>query len=234
MPGATANAFVPDPFSLAGERLYRTGDFVYWRDDGQLVFLGRRDRQVKVRGMRVELGEVEAQLRRTEGVLDVVVDLAEDGPAQGKLVGYVVARAGCALDAIELRAVLAEALPSYMIPSHIVLVEAIPFATTGKVDLSALRARLDESKPQQPPRGELSQVGRKLRDAIITPILGVASIGIDGDLFDLGVDSLQVLQIISAIETVFGMDIPVAAFFDGPSISDLAAVIEGMQASAQP
>ncbi|WP_425583798.1 AMP-binding enzyme, partial [Thermobifida alba] len=136
-PGLTASRFVADPFSSGG-RLYRTGDLVRWNADGELEFAGRADDQVKVRGVRIELGEVEAALTALPGVRQAVAVVRSDHRNASRLVGYVVAEAETELDAAELRSALTASLPPAMVPDSVLVLDTVPVTRNGKVDRSAL------------------------------------------------------------------------------------------------
>ena len=183
-PDLTAERFVVDPFcDLPGARMYRTGDAVRWRADGELEFLGRIDGQVKIRGFRVELGEVEATLQQQEGVQQAVVVVTDN-----RLVAYVLAVAPLSDD--KLRAGLARVLPEYMVPSAFVRVESFPLTTSGKVDRKALpepELRRSDNTPYESPRTPLEESIA----AIWSELLGVEGIGIDDDYFRLGGHSLM-------------------------------------------
>ncbi|MEU7576503.1 amino acid adenylation domain-containing protein [Streptomyces sp. NPDC041068] len=185
--GLTAERFVADPFGAPGERMYRTGDLVRRRADGAVEYLGRTDRQVKIRGNRIELGEIETALAALPGVARAAV-IARDGA----LVGYAVPARGDALDGEALHAALADALPAQMVPSAVVVIDGLPLTPSGKLDQNALPA------PEAAPRSG----GRPPRDdreralcAIFSDVLGVPGIGADDDFFVLGGDSLTSIAV---------------------------------------
>ncbi|MEU9101662.1 amino acid adenylation domain-containing protein [Streptomyces sp. NPDC048361] len=191
-PGRTAGIFVPDPFAADGSRMYRTGDHVVLGADGQLVFIGRRDHQVKIRGQRVELGEVEAALRSLPEVADAVAAVIKDPAGHPRLVGYVVpAEAGPGTAAVRDR--LARVLPEHMVPTAWLTLDRLPLTTSGKVDRKALPA---------PDLGSAA-TGRTARTpqeeilcAVFAEVLGVPAIGVDDNFFALGGDSISSIQVV--------------------------------------
>jgi acyl-CoA synthetase (AMP-forming)/AMP-acid ligase II/acyl carrier protein len=225
-PGVTADRFVPDPFSgAAGARLYRTGDRACWRPDGTLEFLGRVDHQVKVRGFRVEPGEVEAVLAGHEGVAGcaVVARRAGDGPV--RLAGYVQPAPGRAVSAAALREFLAGRLPGHMVPSHLVVLDRLPLSPNGKVDRAALPepgagpagAGGEFVAPRDPVEEVLAQTWAE--------VLGVDRVGVLDDFFALGGHSLQAVQIAFRIRNRFGVDLGVKPILQARRIAGLAAAI---------
>ncbi|NTX38935.1 amino acid adenylation domain-containing protein [Myxococcus sp. CA033] len=221
-PDLTAERFIPHPFSTTpGARLYRTGDLVRFRQDGELDFIGRRDNQVKLRGFRIELGEVEAALRAHPAVRDAVVLVREDSPGDKRLVAYVVTRSSGTL----LREHLGQQLPSYMVPSAVVVLDALPLTPNGKVDRRALPAPefgALETDSFVAPRTELES---RLA-AIWAAVLQLDSVSVTANFFDLGGHSLLATQVISRIQEHLGTLIPVRALFEAPSIEALARVVE--------
>ena len=227
-PGMTAERFVPDPFSgEAGARLYRSGDRVRWTAAGELDFLGRVDEQVKVRGFRIEPGEVEAVLRQAPGVRDAAV--AARGEA---LVGYVAAD-GAALTAGELRAFAAERLPEHMVPSVFVVLDALPLTPSGKVDRRALpepEGRAEAAAEYVPPRDAVEEL---LCD-IWSQVLGVERVGVHDDFFDLGGHSLLVTRVLARVRDALRVELPVRAVFERPTVAQLAARIGTSAAARRP
>ncbi|MFE3031376.1 amino acid adenylation domain-containing protein [Streptomyces canus] len=225
-PALTGERFVADPFSGDGSRLYRTGDRVRWLADGRVEFLGRVDGQVKVRGFRIEPGEVEAVLAAHPGVGAAVVVADGLGVAR-RLVAYVVpARGGSgAPGGGELREFLARRLPEFMVPSVFVELEALPLTSNGKVD----RAALPDPETSRPELGTFVApvgVAEELLAGIWVQVLGCGRVGAGDNFFELGGHSLLATQVISRIREVFGTDIPLAALFDHPTVRALAAVID--------
>ena len=185
-PDLTAERFIPDPFGGGRQKLYRTGDRVRWRSDGLLEYLGRADGQIKLRGFRVELGEVEAALRGIAGVRQAVVRAREDVPGETRLIAYVVPDRVRSPSTGDLRRSLKETLPAYMVPSHFILLEDLPLNRHGKLDLSALpapefaRPEVDDvyRGPRTPVEAALSEIWAK--------VLRVDMVGVDDDFFELG------------------------------------------------
>lgn len=221
-PTLTAERFVADPFEPGG-RMYRSGDRARWREDGTIEFLGRVDRQLKIRGFRVEPAEVEEALRRHPAVADVhVAPYAREGGDTG-LAAYVVRAPETAPDAGELRAHAARLLPAYAVPTAWSLVERLPLSSTGKVDAGALPP---PRAATQSPRGgsALDPVERRLA-SLWERILGVDGIGPDDDFFELGGHSLLAVEMFDAIERTFGSRLPLATVFETPTLAGLAAVL---------
>jgi len=218
----TAARFLPDPFAGAGLRLYRTGDIARWRPDGRLEFLGRRDGQVKVRGFRVELGEVEKALARAPGVRSAVVTARTDGESMG-LVAYVVwedARAG---DVGTLRRALAKSLPGYMMPSRFVEIDALPLNANGKVDRRSLPVPGAAVSPARSVR-LLTPVEEAVAD-LWRRILRVEGIGPEDDFFELGGHSLHAVRLLAALRRAFRVDLPMSAFYETATVEGVARAL---------
>ncbi len=236
-PDLTADRFVPDPFApedgaAPGERLYRTGDLARLLPDGNLEFRGRADHQVKVRGFRVELGEIEAALRRVAGVRDAVVALHGEGTGKRLAAWVVPAEAGAGPAAGELRAALKESLPEYMVPAAFVLLEALPLTTSGKVDRRALPAP-DTARPEvdadyAAPRNPIQEV----LAGIWSELLGVERVGVDDDFFQLGGHSLLVAKLAARVRQAFQVEISLVEVFKKPTVAELAGVIERAEKGA--
>ncbi|MET0395341.1 MAG: amino acid adenylation domain-containing protein, partial [Longimicrobiaceae bacterium] len=222
-PGLTAETFVPDPFGgEAGARLYRTGDRARWRMDGELEYLGRIDAQVKVRGFRIEPGEIEAVLLEQEAVREAVVLVREDAPGQKRLVAYVAPQEGAELAADGLRARLVERLPEHMVPVAFVTLESIPLTSNGKVDRRALprpeSTGIERSQAYEAPRDGLEET----ITALFEEVLGVSGVGLHDNFFELGGHSLLGVQIMSRLKEATGVNLPLAAIFKAPTVERLA------------
>jgi hypothetical protein len=192
-PDLTAERFVPDPFGAPGDRLYRTGDLAAFAADGTLRFLGRLDHQVKVRGFRIEPGEIETRLRAMGGVHEAVVVAREDVPGDVRLVAYVVPDPGVRLDGAELRERLHEELPEHLVPSHVVPLDRLPLTPNAKVDRKALPAPEQASEsavPLEPPSGALEEAIA----SVWGDVLNVPHVGSTANFFDLGGHSLLAIQ----------------------------------------
>ena len=223
-PRLTAERFAADPFSpVPGARMYRTGDRVRWTEDGRLEFLGRLDEQVKVRGFRIEPGEVEAALRGHPSVRDCVVVAREDVPGDRRLVAYAVGRDGVDPDPGELRLHLKERLPDYMVPSAFVALERIPVTPNGKVDRRALPAPEGAAEVKaegyQAPRDRVEQVLAELW----AKVLRLERVGIHDNYFALGGDSILSIQIIARAAEQ-GVRILPRHVFTHQTIAELATV----------
>jgi amino acid adenylation domain-containing protein len=227
---ATAERFIPHPFSTKpGARMYRTGDLARWRKDGVLEFLGRRDTQVKVRGFRIELSEVDAALRAHPAVREALSMAREDVPGNKLLVAYVVEREGQTLEAASLRAFLRERLPEYMVPSAFVPLPALPLTSNGKVDREALPApegALLSSPSFVAPRTPAEE----LLASLYAQMLRVPRVGAGDDFFTLGGHSLLATQLVSRIRASFGVELPLRTLFEAPTVAALAARLDAAMA----
>jgi acyl carrier protein len=227
-PELAAEKFVPDPFSgdEPGARLYKTGDRVRRRADGDIEFLGRLDGQVKLRGFRVEPGEVEGVLNGHHAVRESVVVLREDAPGKKRLVAYVVPSQDATTPSVdELRGFLREKLPEYMVPSSFVTLDTLPLTPNGKVDRQALLAsgveRPDSGSDYAAPRDALEE--RLAR--IWGEVLGIGRVGIHDDFFELGGHSLLATQLISQVRAALGVELPLRSLFEKPTVAGLAVVV---------
>jgi amino acid adenylation domain-containing protein len=225
-PDLTAAAFAPNPFGPAGSRLYRTGDLARYGSDGNIVFLGRIDHQVKVRGMRIELGEVEAALANHPDVQETIVVARPDHHGEARLVAYVVQRPGAEWAPERLRSHLECRLPASMIPSVFCALQATPRTSSGKIDRRSLPApewtaaasRSHYLPPRNATEAALAEIWAE--------VLGVPRIGIHDNFFDLGGHSLCAIQIISRVRERFQFDLPVNVIFARATIAELALMIE--------
>ncbi len=220
-PELTAERFVPDPFAPAsGARLFRTGDRARWRADGALEYLGRLDEQVKVRGFRIEPGEIEAVLRRHPAVDDCVVAAREDVPGDRRLVAYVVGGAR----ADELREHLRRSLPEHMVPAAFVGLESLPLTASGKLDRRALPA------PDYGSAAERYVAPRTPAEEVLAGIwaetLRLERVGAHDSFFELGGHSLLATRVMSRVRDVFGVELPLRALFEAPTVAGLAGRVE--------
>ncbi|HEV3456041.1 MAG TPA: amino acid adenylation domain-containing protein, partial [Thermoanaerobaculia bacterium] len=230
-PDWTAERFVPDPFGGAGERLYRTGDLVRQLPDGSFEFAGRRDGQVKVRGFRVEPGEIEATLRRHQAIRQAAVVARRDGGRATALVAFVAGETpGSLPPAPELRAWLRRRLPEAMVPGEVREVEALPLTPNGKVDRQALAAlaalpAAGDAPAVAPPSGEAGSAGEveELVAGIWREALGRERIGRHDNFFDLGGDSLKLMRVHDRLQSALDRELPIVELFEHPSLGDLAA-----------
>uniref|UniRef100_UPI000B2E34AF amino acid adenylation domain-containing protein n=1 Tax=Rhodococcus ruber TaxID=1830 RepID=UPI000B2E34AF len=220
-PDLTAERFVADPWS-SGERMYRTGDLVRWTAAGELDYLGRTDLQVKLRGLRIELGEVESQLTALDEVRQAVAVVREDPRFGSQLVGYVVPEPGVAFDPARAKDALATTLPSYMVPSAFVALEAFPLNASGKIDRRALPAPTFEARTFTAPRTPVEEIVA----GVFAQVLGVPRVGRDDDFFDLGGNSLVATQVAARLSDALDASIPVRALFDAPTVEALAVRAE--------
>ncbi|HEX9942962.1 MAG TPA: amino acid adenylation domain-containing protein, partial [Thermoanaerobaculia bacterium] len=232
-PDLTAEKFVPDPFGCEpGGRLYRTGDLVRWLPGGDLEFLGRIDNQVKVRGFRIEPGEVEAALRRHPRVREAVVVARENRMGGMALVGYVLCDAPPPV-AEELRSFLRQRLPEAMVPAVFVTVESFPLTSSGKVDRRALPApqwEADSVDEAQAPRTPVEEV----LAGIWAEVLGLERVGIRESFFELGGHSLLATQLTSRVRDSFGVELPLRRLFEVSTVEGLARELEERGVAATP
>jgi amino acid adenylation domain-containing protein len=220
-PGLTAQRFVADPYSSEpGARMYRTGDLGRWRDDGSIEYLGRNDHQVKIRGFRIELGEIEAALQACAGVREAVV-LARGEGEHKQLVAYITGDAAPQA----LREALAARLPGYMVPTAYVPLDTLPLTPNGKLDRQALphpQASAYGATLYEAPQGELETALAQ----IWSGLLGVSQVGRQDHFFELGGHSLLAVQLVSRIRVKLGVEVPLAAVFAHPKLSDLACQVQ--------
>ncbi|MFG2909706.1 non-ribosomal peptide synthase/polyketide synthase [Kitasatospora sp. NPDC048286] len=224
-PGLTAARFLPDPYGAPGTRMYRTGDLARRDADGQLRFAGRADEQIKLRGFRIEPGEIESALRRSPLVRDAVVTVRPDGPGGGRLVGYVVpADATAGAPALELRLHLAESLPPHLVPAAFVPLERLPLTPNGKLDRRALPdpgpAHATAGGPGRAPETDLERrIARIWAD-----VLGLDEVGADDNFFLLGGDSILSMQVVSRLRRD-GLHLATRDLFSHQTVARLATVV---------
>jgi len=225
-PEPTAEKFTPNPFGAdAGSRMYKTGDLVRYRPDGNLEFLGRIDHQVKIRGYRIELGEIEAVINAHSSVRESVVIAREDTPGDKRIVAYFVPD-NTPPSASELRDFIKQKLPEYMLPSALIMLEALPLTPNGKIDRRALPS------PGRPESSgiSLSYASTSQTEEIIAGIFGqvlrVDGVNINDNFFDLGGHSLLAVQVISRLRETMGVELPLRAIFEAPTVAELAETIK--------
>ncbi|GAA1937139.1 amino acid adenylation domain-containing protein [Amycolatopsis minnesotensis] len=220
-PDLTAERFVPDPFGAPGERMYRSGDVCRWAADGMLEFVRRADQQVKVRGFRIELAEIETALAAHPAVARVAVLARTDEPGGTRLVAYAVPAADAphGLPAA-LREHVARQLPEYMVPAAVVLLDALPLTVNGKLDRAALPAP-DFSAGSGAPDRPLTELEKRL-GKIFAAVLGLDRVGVDDSFFDLGGHSLLATRLIGRIAAELDLDLPIHALFEAPTVAGTA------------
>ncbi|WP_332875819.1 non-ribosomal peptide synthetase [Massilia sp. S19_KUP03_FR1] len=231
-PGLTAERFIANPHGAAGSRMYRSGDLARWAADGSLDFLGRADQQVKLRGFRIEPGEIEALLLRQDGVVQAAVLLREDTPGEARLVAYVVpTTAGAELAPALLRDSLARTLPDYMVPSTFVTLAALPLNQSGKLDRRALPL-----PPQQRQAGAVYVAPQGATEEALAAIwceaLQLDQVGRHDNFFELGGHSLLAIQLGMGIRAQLHPDFPHAGIYSHPALSELAALVDDLRNGA--
>ncbi|GGZ64762.1 non-ribosomal peptide synthetase [Streptomyces subrutilus] len=229
----TAERFVACPYGPPGARMYRTGDLARWNGAGQVEYLGRADRQVKIRGMRIEPGEIEHALTAHPAVGQAAVTVVDTaaGPA---LAGYAVPAEGApAPDPHALRAHLSAELPAYLVPATITVLDALPVTANGKADLAALPAPGPAAGAGPDRQGPRTDDERALC-AIWERVLGQEGIGVHDSFFDLGGHSLLATQLLAEVRSRFGAAVGIRQFFTGPTVAALAAALPGCAAAEEP
>jgi amino acid adenylation domain-containing protein len=232
-PDLTAERFIPHPFGLEpGARLYRTGDRVRYRPDGNMEFLGRFDEQVKLRGYRVEPGEIETVLREHAEIREAVV-IVDETPSGAKLRAYFIPAAASSPTAAELTRYLKEKLPEYMVPTVLVKLDELPLTANGKVDRKAPRFLESEASGLRPgftaPRTETE---RALAE-IWSGVLDIREVGVHDDFFALGGHSLIATQVVSRIRDDFAVELPLPRFLRSPTVAELAEAIDELKSSGK-
>jgi amino acid adenylation domain-containing protein len=227
----TADQFLPSPFGrVPGERIYRTGDMARFLPDGSIQVLGRVDNRVKIRGFRIEIGEVEVALRRHSGVKDALV-MAQETPFGKRLIAYLVPTEDESVEAIALRRYLKATLPGYMIPSTFVTLQSVPLTSNGKVDRRALpTVRADNLLAETDPIPPRTETERSIAK-IWQEILGIDHVGVTDNFFDLGGDSILCIMVAGRISEELCIEMPVSRIFEGPTVAEMAALIDHPRAA---
>ena len=230
-PDLSAERFVPDPAGEPGARLYRSGDLARRRGDGELEYLGRVDNQIKLRGFRIELGEIESALADMPGVAQCVVLAREDQPGDVRLAAYLVARPGEALDPSQLRDGLRRRLPEYMVPASWTVLAALPRTAHGKLDRRALPAPQAVRPQAAAPVGPRDVVEAAVVETL-QQVLRVDGVGVHDNFFDLGGNSLLLLQVHALLERRLGRSLELTALLANPTARRLAEHLSGAAAVA--
>lgn len=227
-PSLTAERFLPNPYGPAGDRVYRTGDQSRYCEDGVLEFLGRADHQLKVRGYRIEAGEVETALNQHPGIQSSVVMAREDRPGDKTLTAYFAPSSATSPAPVELQLFLKQKLPEYMVPTFFVSMNALPLTSNGKIDRNALpcpfEAGLGSSSSVMSPRTE----GERMMAEIWHAVLNAPSIGVTDNFFQLGGHSLMATQLISRVNDAFCIEAPLKALFDNPTLESFTRFVAAL------
>ena len=231
-PELTLERFLPDPFAAAHDaRMYRTGDYARWRNDGTIEFLGRIDGQLKINGFRVETGEIEHVLLAHEAVREAAVVGRADVSGAKQLVAFVVARNGPIVPE-EVRAFLSVRLPSYLVPRRILALDALPLTPSGKLDRARLPNLRHLAAPDRPAHVAPHTALERLIAMLWSEILHVEPIGVDDDFFALGGHSLLAMRLLARLRDLFDIELPLGALFDAPTIARLVSALEARETTA--
>ncbi len=226
-PGLTAEKFIPNPFSSTpGERLYKTGDLARYLPDGNIEFLGRIDQQLKIRGFRVEPGEIEATLRQHPAVQEAVVSAHQFQPGDKRLIAYVVAGQGHSVSVGELVRHLKEKLPDYMLPSTLIPLDNLPLTPNGKINRLALPAPAPTRPNLETEFTPPATRAEKMLAKIWAEVLQLAQVGIHDNFFELGGHSLLAARVIARIHSDYQVELPLRLIFEKPAIAELSKILE--------
>ncbi|MFJ2774002.1 non-ribosomal peptide synthase/polyketide synthase [Streptomyces sp. NPDC087300] len=219
----TAERFTADPYGGPGARMYRSGDLARWNGEGQLEYVGRTDHQVKLRGHRIELGEIESAVLAHPAVAQAALVLREDEPGDQRLVAYVVPADGVDLAAADVQTRLRDGLPDYMVPSAVVVLDALPLTVNGKLDRAALPAPAYADRPagSRGPRTPQEEI----LCTLFAEVLGLDRVGIDDDFFTLGGHSLLATRLVSRIRQGLDAEVSIRQVFDKPTVAALAEAL---------
>jgi acyl carrier protein len=224
--GLTAEKFVPDPFTAhPGARLYKTGDLAQFSTNGEIEFLGRKDYQVKIRGARVELEEIERVLLQHPAIRDAVVTVREGGTGDRRLAAYVTLQPDQSATLMQMRTHLRDRLPDYMLPAWFVVLNSLPLNSSGKIDRNALPAPTNEDLgPEQEyvaPRNPTEEIVA----AIFVEVLQTEQVGILDNFFESGGHSLLVIQLVARLRETFQVEVPMKRIFDDPTVAGVSAAL---------
>jgi len=218
----TSERFIPNPFKK-GEILFRTNDVGRWLSSGNLEFVGRNDQQVKIRGYRIEPGEIENEIRTLKHITGVLVKVVKGKSQQNELAAYITSNESVAV--ITIRKELNKRLPSFMIPQHFFILNAFPKSSNGKIDHTKLPLPYTRTKNRPfSGRGPVSDTEKQLID-IWKEVLGIDTIGVEDNFFDLGGNSLKVIRMKTLLAKQMAVKVPVVKLYENPNVKALAAYI---------